>query len=56
MNVYIVQVWALALTAFAVGSLVAWFTAALTLKPIERVREELASSVRPTARTESVRS
>lgn len=56
MNVYIVQLWALALTAFAVGSLVAWFTATLTMKPLERVREELSTSVQPTARTESVRS
>lgn len=50
MNVYIIQLWALALTAFAVGSLVAWFTATLTLKPLERVRAELAGSVQPTSR------
>lgn len=43
MNVYIIQLWALALAAFAIGSLVAWFGAQFTFKPVDQVRDELST-------------
>lgn len=53
MNIYIIQLWALALAAFAIGSLVAWFGAQLAFKPVDRVREELSTSRTPVRRHNS---